>query len=191
MSEYHTHPGDEPRVNPMRGCPFLRQGLSDMLAYLPLSDFSMLEIGSYAGESADIFASSTKTRSVWCVDPWLAGFDPTDPASDTDFDAVEAAFDRVMAAHASKIHKFKGVTAEFIYKNPDFTPDFVYIDANHTYECVKDDIITVLQRWKGCGLRFLGGHDYGGDKHGVTRAVNELLGSPDKVFADSSWVFSV
>ena len=174
----------------MRKSATMRNGLVDLVKFLPLNDFNMVEVGSYAGESADIFAESPKTNVIWCIDPWMSGYDSNDPASDTDFVEVESAFDKVMEKHKGKISKFKGVEREFIEQNPQFTPDFAYIDANHTYEGCKDDISTTLA-WKGKGLKYIGGHDYASWCPGVIQAVNEAFGRPDKTFSDSSWIVKV
>ena len=41
----------------------------------------MIEVGSYAGESADIFASTGKLKTLYCIDPWQKGYDDGDIAS--------------------------------------------------------------------------------------------------------------
>lgn len=171
----------------MRKEPLFRNGLIDLIEFIPLDSFNMVEVGSYAGESADLFASSQKTGAIWCIDPWLPGYDSSDAASSTDFVEVESAFDKVMAKHNGKIHKFKGVTRGFIDSHPEFVPDFAYIDANHTYEACKDDIAAALS-WRGRGLKFIGGHDYAHYAPGVRQAVDEAFGGPDRVFADTSWL---
>jgi hypothetical protein len=130
-------------------------------------------------------------KEIWCIDPWLPGYDDGDDASHTDFNEVEAAFDKVMTKHSSKIHKFKGTLQQFcdVHKD-DIVPDLVYIDANHTYEGCKDDILTTL-KWKGKGLKFLGGHDYASWCPGVIQVVNEAFGKPDWTFSDSSWLVKI
>jgi predicted O-methyltransferase YrrM len=69
--------------------------------------------------------------------------------------------------------------------------DFIYIDGLHTYDGVKTDITNYLPLVKEGGV--IGGHDYTDNvvhKHleGVKRAVDEMLGKPDKVFKDNSWI---
>ena len=174
----------------MRNTSSMRNGLVDLIKFIPLENFNMVEIGSYAGESADLFASSPKVNSIWCVDPWQAGYDINDAASSTDFVEVESTFDKVMEKHNGKIKKFKGIASQFIESHQDFCPDFVYIDANHTYGGCKDDILTTL-KWKGKGLKFIGGHDYASWCPGVIEAVNEIFGKPDRSFSDSSWIVGI
>ena len=89
----------------------------------------------------------------------MPGYDDGDGASHTDFNEVEAAFDKVMAKHSPKIHKFKGTLKQFceVHKD-DIVPDLVYIDASHTYEGCKTDIETAMNAWKHS--YYLSGHDY-------------------------------
>lgn len=55
----------------------------------------------------------------------------------------------------------------------DGTLDYVFIDASHTYEKVKADIVAWLPKIRPGGM--LAGHDYGDGKGGVKRAVDELV----------------
>jgi predicted O-methyltransferase YrrM len=65
--------------------------------------------------------------------------------------------------------------------------DFIYIDASHTYEDTKKDIELYLPKVKKGGI--IGGHDYQQDEFpGVKKSVLELVGKPDEVFRDYSWV---
>lgn len=64
--------------------------------------------------------------------------------------------------------------------------DLAYIDGGHSLDEVKADILA-CQRV----ARVLSGHDYGDPPLGVTAiklAVRELLGTPEMVFCDSSWL---
>jgi len=80
----------------------------------------MIEVGSYAGESADIFASTGKVKTLYCVDPWKNGYDEGDIASySSDFKEVENAFDEVQKKHSDVIVKYKGTLADFIADHPE------------------------------------------------------------------------
>ena len=171
----------------MRNADWLRNGLIDLISNVKNDSIKMIEVGSYAGESADIFASQDKVKEIWCIDPWLSGYDDGDEASHTDFNEVEAAFDKVMTKHSPKIHKFKGTLQQFcdVHKD-DFAPDLVYIDANHTYEGCRTDIETAMNAWKH--PYYMAGHDYANWCPGVMQAVNEKFGAPTMTFSDSSWM---
>lgn len=159
------------------------ESLLALLAECGFHDALMVEVGSYAGESADVFASCRLVSRMICVDPWQAGYDPKDPASYTDFSEVEAVFDTVMSRHSDKIEKYKGTLQQLVAERPDLCPDIVYIDANHSYEFVKADIGAA----KKLNPKIIAGHDYDMGHTGVIRAVAEELGDPMRVFFDSSW----
>ena len=57
---------------------------------------------------------------------------------------------------------------------PDKFFDLVFIDADHSYDAVKKDILTWLPHVKH--RRFLAGHDYFHREPGVVKAVNEIFG---------------
>jgi SAM-dependent methyltransferase len=66
--------------------------------------------------------------------------------------------------------------------------DLVFIDANHSYESVKNDIDLWLQKVKPGGV--LSGHDYSIDFFGVIQAVNEKLGTDNIVVkSDATWFY--
>ena len=161
------------------------QSLVELVNATSATDIRMVEVGSYAGESAEVFASLPQVKEIWCVDPWKSGYDPHDITSSTDFTEAEAAFDAMAAKHQDKVRKFKGTFQEFREAHPDMRPDLVYIDAEHTYEACFKDISTALEM----KIRIISGHDYvQGEWVGVKKAVNDLLGTPDRVFSDRSWL---
>jgi len=153
------------------------QGLKDLLSYIQGhigKAGSMVEVGSYAGESTEIFATAFQT--VYAVDPW----------AEFRMKHIEKKFDE-RAKRKPNIIKMKKFSADAASFFQDESLDFVYLDARHDYASVKNDIHHWLPKIKErC---FIGGHDYNeGEKVGVIRAVDEMFGKPDKVFMDSSWV---
>ena len=157
-----------------------RDGLVKLLDFTGLEGITMIEVGSYAGESADTFASSGKVKALFCIDPWQGGYDSKDVASSSDFTEVEAAFDKVMEKHPVIIRKYKGTLEQFVKEHPQVKPDLIYIDACHTYEGCAADLIVA----QGLEPRFIAGHDYCEGWAGVKRAVDEKVGTPDSVFED-------
>lgn len=148
------------------------------------------EIGCYQGESSALFAE--KAIVLICVDPWSMGYDPADGASDTDMKAVENAFDQRMSRF-DNIRKMKMTSLEAaqIVKDRGIRLDMIYVDGCHTYEAVKADLEAWVPLIKEGGI--IAGHDYWlpGMDHsfpGVVKAVDEVVGKPDKVYGDSSWV---
>ena len=153
------------------------------------SDLLLVEVGSYQGESAEIFAKTGKVKEVWCIDPWKSGFDKTDPASKTDFAVVEREFDKRLAANP-QMKKFKGTLDDFVkseqFKDIEGKVDLIYIDACHTYDGCKHDIQTAITAVKP--KIAYSGHDFHPRFSGVKNAVIEQFGNPDMVFADYSWI---
>ena len=145
------------------------------------------EIGSYIGESAEIFAQSGKFKKFYCIDPWKAGYDPSDIASNRGcFDEVEATFD-ARAAKYPIIEKVKMTSSQAAARFSRSYLDFVYIDGNHTYCAVKADLRAFIPKVKPGG--FVGGHDYGwvGFGGSIECAVLEELGLPE-IFDDGNWL---
>lgn len=147
-----------------------------------LPDDSILyEIGSYMGHSAIIFNEYFK--NVYCVDAWISGYDPNDGASNKDMRWVENEFDN--RVKSTDIIKCKGLSIDIAKTVEDDSIDIVYIDATHTYEGVKSDILAWIPKVKSGGI--ISGHDYdtkseGWDNGGLKRAIHETLGIPEKIF---------
>lgn len=77
-----------------------------------------------------------------------------------------------------------GSSVEMAQQVRDKSVDFVFIDADHDYECVKEDIETWLPKIKPSG--WLIGHDWNMEFPGVIQAVTEKFGKP-YTFADHVW----
>ena len=164
------------------------EGLLDLIKELgDNSDKTMIEIGSFVGESTVLFAQSFK--KVIAIDPFLADYDPADPTSYSfEFKNVyDTYLDRTSPySNIQTLTMTSDAAAEIL--NEDMF-DFIYLDGLHTYEGVKTDIINYLPKVKEGGV--IGGHDYTNQiPHlvGVYQAVNEMFGAPDKVFKDNSWI---
>jgi hypothetical protein len=149
-----------------------REGLLQLINDLP-SGITMAEIGCWRGESALLFLNSGKVNKFYAIDTWAHKY----------ANEAEAEFDTV--TKDMNVIKFKMTMFSAVNKLPDL--DFVYIDGDHSYHWVKNDILSSLNVVKKGGM--IGGHDYA-DKYSdrVVRAVNEILGIPDKFYVDSSWI---
>lgn len=168
----------------MRESEKLRQGLEDMCEYLAPTGWTMVEVGSYAGESAEIFARHFD--GVYCVDPWADAL-CRERERHTPMAMVESAFNR-RVGHLPNVHKLKMTSREAAARCNDGSLDFVYIDGDHLYESVVADIRAWLPKIRPGG--FIGGHDYFSPGHvkSVVMAVNDELGEPSATFWDGSWV---
>lgn len=162
-----------------------------------------IEIGSYGGESTEMFLNSGAFKSFYCIDPWMAEFDPNDPTSDDGLSIAEQVFDQRFKDNKI-IKKVKMLSNNAINMIDtwfqDQEVDFIYIDGDHRYEAVFDDIAHYSPLVKIGGI--ISGHDYVDkttiDKFGeipihilgVAKAVNQyFMCFPDKRYDDFSWAY--
>lgn len=167
----------------IRNAKHAKTGLIDLCNYIAqfydIKKLTILEIGSYAGDSARIFAE--RFGKVICVDPWQNGYDDRDAASyQHPMKIVEKQFDERVAGFDNVI-KIKMTSEKAISRV--ISIDGVYIDGLHTYGGVKKDI----ELWAEKALKFVAGHDYQKRFPGTIKAVNEYC-NPDRIFNDTSWV---
>jgi len=170
----------------IRNAKYAKQGLKDLIEYIQIfrdtARMTMVEIGSYVGDSAEIFADYFKT--VYCVDPWQNDYDINDAASwQHNMKVVEEQFDELVERKPNII-KMKMTSQQACIQIE--RADFVYIDGLHTFTGVSEDINIWTTKLKP--FDFIGGHDYGNKHHpGVKPAVDAFY-IPDKTFRDTSWV---
>lgn len=172
-------------MRPENSANALTQMCRNLKAKIPNID-TFVEVGSYMGESAVIFATEFSNAKIYCIDPWFGNFDSNDDTSSHNFIEVERQFD-YRAEDFNNIVKIKKFSTEV-----EMDCDVIYIDGCHKYECVIQDI----QHWKDkvkyaiCGHDFCDEHVYKVHPHiaGVKKAVLELLGEPDERFEDGSWI---
>ena len=176
------------RTVAMRASSSAREGLMDLIDWWgDTRDLTMVEIGSYSGESAELFLASGKISKIYCVDPWQMGYDPNDVAAFTDMARIERVFDFRFVGEKRMV-KVKGTIDDLIARLETAPEkiDVVYVDGCHTYDAVKYDLTVTMSKIKPC--LFICGHDYTDVWAGSKRAVEEVVGIPDAVFKDTSWV---
>ncbi len=167
------------QVKPMRMLnPRMIRGLRDLCNdinnYYKSRSISMVEVGSYIGESTNIFLNNLNLTELSCIDAW-------EPNNKYHVEDISMAYDIFTAQfkHNPKVKIYKGYSTNFVSLS-----EVIYIDASHKYEDVLADIL----HWKvNCSI--ICGHDYEDEgKYGVKRAVDEIFGKPDKVYEDTSWI---
>ncbi|MBN9121743.1 MAG: class I SAM-dependent methyltransferase, partial [Planctomycetes bacterium] len=149
-------------------------GLLDLLSHVgPLG--RVAEVGCYRGVSTEVWA--LHAREVIAVDSWEG----------PRFGRVEPLFRTAIEPYPG-VRVFKGRSVEMAPRVPDASLDMVYIDAMHDYESVCADIRAWAPKVRPGG--WIAGHDHVTwmDGQGVLRAVRDLLGGPERLFSDSSWV---
>lgn len=172
--------------------PVLRQ-----LALLVRPGGHLVEVGSFAGESTRVFLEVG--LRVHAIDPWDNASRDRLHEGAVDFDSThrwhfdmsdaERRFDELKSQFPEQLIKMKGYDWQFADDFPAASVDAVYLDAVHTY----DDTLIAIARWRSKIKRggILCGHDYANYFPGVVQAVHEAIGEPQRVFADSSWMFDV
>ena len=128
-----------------------------------------VELGCAKGRSAAYMcveiANSGKDIDFYCVDIWGSTW------------AVEyETFLKNLTPVAQYFKPLKMSSMDAVVKFKDNSVDFVFIDADHSYEAVKQDILAWYPKVKPGGI--LAGHDYYLDNPtwgGVYKAVNEIF----------------
>ena len=149
-------------------------------------------MGLLLGESAEIFLKSNAFNILYCIDPYIQGFDENDKATSDLLPTAEKRFnERFKDNKIIKKIKQKSDDAINLFENESI--DFIYIDGNHQYEYVKNDILNYFPKIKIGGI--ISGHDYensGSTFHirGVKKAVDECFKiKPLKIYPDNSWIY--
>lgn len=162
-------------------------GLLKLINHLP-DNIYMAEIGCYTGESTSLFLKSNKIKEFYAIDPWTEGYDDNDIASKSPMDEVEKLFDKrtseVLKETKTKLYKMKMDFIKAFHSLPELNA--IYIDGDHTYEGVLIDILLAKKKVKSGGI--IAGHDYRGNNHPIGKALMNTIGTPEKVFPDSSWM---
>lgn len=154
------------------------------------------EIGVRFGKNAEQLLGLLPRLDLLLVDRW-----EKPPAGDSFYNSGDGIAQRP-AGHLRKAyyetlrrtelykdrrHIKKMSSADAAAQIPDRTYDFVFLDADHSYDGVKSDIINWLPKVKIGGI--LCGHDYNHPRIGeVKKAVDELF-SDIELGEDMTWFY--
>lgn len=136
-----------------------------------------VEIGSYIGESTQIFLNHLDIDKMYCIDKWSI----TDKYGLKEISEAESIFNLLHGSN-EKVCIHKRDSRDSLLKS--INPDVVYIDASHRYEDVSKDIDFWLPLIKKGGV--ICGHDYCNRSPGVIKAVDERF-EYVKRYKDDSW----
>ena len=133
------------------------------------------EVGCMEGATSSKLLKFCPKLKLICVDLWESDYDVlSDYCKETykawDFDEIKRRFDYVVSPYRHRVTELQGLSWEMADRVEDGSLDFVFIDADHSYESVKKDIIAWVPKLKPGGL--LSGHDI--HLEGVLKAVKEL-----------------
>lgn len=188
-------------INKYKGLPLMRKPGDgrDGLLYLInsakrfKSDIkTVVEIGSFAGESSEMLARNMPNATIYCIDPW----------NDMDVDVynttkekvnvggnykpslAEDCFDEV-ASHYSNIVKVKKLSEEAVH---DFDQiDMIYIDGIHTAEYIVKDLDMWISKIVDGGI--ISGHDYTNGFRDYKIAIYEYFNKVIPLrYPDTSWL---
>jgi len=183
---------------------FLHEGFLEFCNFLKQRNVKrILEIGSYAGESINMFKQVLGDDIlIVAIDPWDTLEDENDLIHQNDFNQVEQVFNDAVLSQ-KQIVKCKVYSQDLVDMFADGYFDCLYVDGLHTYEQVKIDLELYVSKVKSQGI--ISGHDYeieytekqrqeilnfeGNDRlrKAVSKAVREVVGEPEYTFGDSSW----
>ena len=138
------------------------------------------EIGVLKGKTTRFLLNNCQSiKKYYAVDPWIfcqEGYETQ--ADDFEIWYKEMAKDRD-TLYKGRLVLIKKFSLDALEDIEDKSLDMVFIDASHTYEDVKDDILGWREKVRPGGI--LSGHDYhnrGSNKpNGVTKALQELYPS--------------
>jgi len=154
-------------------------GLMDLLEHHEANkEWKVIEIGSYAGASAELISQYVK--EITCCDIWEEYIYPSERALN-----VYQNFKETKERNLNIIER-KKKSDELANEYDNNTFDMIYIDADHSYESTKNNILKWFNKIKNRGI--VCGHDYHMDE--VKKAVDEIFGFENiKLFKDSSWSY--
>ncbi len=165
--------------------PMRASGDLDPLTAILSPGSRVVEVGSYAGESAEQFMLSGKVSNLTCVDDWRGGYDDGDIASKSNMVEVRKRFDARIRPFRRQVLAFAMPSLEAAsYFMPE-SLDMVYVDGSHVFKDVLNDLTAWLPKVKIGG--WIAGHDFHKEFPDVVRAVMEVVGKPDCLFSDTSW----
>lgn len=159
--------------------------LKELSNKLDKTDYTMIEIGSYMGESTLMFASTGLFSTIYSIDP-LDGYEEFNEMHNYSWDFVRDEFNKNTKYFDNIVH-----LQDFSYNVADHfddgSIDFIYIDGSHSEENVRRDLELYLPKLKKNGI--IAGHDYLEIVWpGLVKVVDDIVGKPDEVFSDTSWI---
>jgi len=143
------------------------------LAELSVGCKRIIELGSYHGRSTRAMLDSS-TAHIWCIDSW--NLPPVKPGGREVGDKDVQMFLDNIRDKRHRVTILRMLTSDAVGLLPPDSFDLVFIDADHSYEAVKFDILHYAPLLRDGGV--MSGHDYGKGREGTIRAVDETLANP-------------
>lgn len=145
-----------------------------------------VEVGTMLGTNLKRMERSLNPKNLYAIDPWRTvqnfgkKYQPFGNSWSTD-QQLEEAYQMVLnwSKDYSNVTLIRETSQEACGKFEDHSIDFIHIDADHSYESVKNDINIWWSKLKKGGI--MSGHDYcpgnkiANETYGVIEAVNEFF----------------
>lgn len=196
------------RFNPFwnENSSYQQEGLIDMINFIKNNNINLskwLEIGSYIGESAEIFLKHDFIKKLFCIDVWTSSKNRKyfmEFSEDTEQEQIKLVFWNRLEKEieSGRCIPIESISTE-AFKNLKENFDVIYIDACHTYKDVLTDLFLWYTRLNVGG--FMCGHDFIFDKkngfYPSTMAIQDFITAITPyygtyefhTFKDGSWAF--
>lgn len=116
---------------------------------------TMIEVGIDTGKTTFFLLDNIPTLTIYAIDLNVKKFYNNE----------------IKEKYGNRLIPIQGISYNVADQIPNNFADIIFIDADHSYESVKKDILKYTPKLKTTGL--LTGHDI--DYPGVNQAVNELI----------------
>ena len=151
---------------------------------------TIVEVGVFRGKNAEVLRELFPKAHLYLVDPWTPSeaYLSSGSAVSENTKVYQKAEERVKTLfeddpQVTLIKKDAETAADLLPSNLDL----VFIDANHSYETVKQDILTYLPKMRTGGI--LSGHNYGRKRiPDVKKAVQECFKDNFLLGQDEVWL---
>ncbi|MCA9474062.1 MAG: class I SAM-dependent methyltransferase [Nitrospira sp.] len=152
-----------------------------------------VELGVWKGHSLSFLAARVKHREgvkLYGVDLFERWTRPPNEQAAKELPSIYRTYDANLrkAGVRDIVTDLRGLSWEMSDRFEDRSVDFVFVDADHSYESVKKDLLAWLPKIRKGGV--FAGHDYCQPTAGVRQAVNEVLGEVKTVEGDV-WMLQV
>mgnify|MGYP006279385369 CR=1 FL=1 len=159
-----------------------------------------VEVGVWKGATARRILAARPLCTHYMVDPWHAPLPGERYASAPGqmqkrgqdvFDGAYRAVVKIASEHGKRGQVIRAFSKDAARQFEAHSLDYVFIDAEHTYEGVREDILCWLPKVKKGG--WIGGHDYGNHPKfpGVKKAVDEAFPDGVELDVDHTWFVAI
>ena len=161
-----------------------------------IRNYSYVEIGVLAGDTATVVAQQRPNSHIVAVDPWRRTEsvhysrtqDKVAEMSDNEHQVMFKKFEDRSWFFKDRLEVRRTVSVDAALYSIDESHDIVFIDAEHSFEGVTTDIQSWWPKVKPGG--WIGGHDYAAEWPEVVKAVNSWstqLSVSVELGCDSTW----